>query len=87
MQRYDNWCQQRNEVIRLWLRGKSVGEICGLTGVPAIRIMREMDLLAAKDPSIQRRRAESLYPSNRHKYSASIILIDPRERYRSFNEY
>ena len=46
MQKYDNWYQQRNEVIRLWLRGKSVGEICGLTGVPAIRIMREMDLLA-----------------------------------------
>ena len=48
----DPWTQKKAYVLELYLQGKSPAVISGLTGVPRIRIERELNRLTERRPEL-----------------------------------
>ena len=69
----DGYRWHKHEIIELYLQGKTPGAIAGLTGVPRIRIKREMDRMTRHNTKLLTMHLESRqYPSRRCRD------IDPR---------
>jgi hypothetical protein len=61
----DMWAQKKAEALELYLQGKSPAVISGLTGVPRIRIEREMRRLTESNPHLLELHLAAKYPSRR----------------------
>ena len=61
----DLWRQKKAEVLELYLQGKSPAVISGLTGVPRIRIERELNRLIGSNPHLLETHLAAQYPSRR----------------------
>lgn len=61
----DPWKQKKAEVLELYLQGKSPAIISGLTGVPRIRIERELNRLTERRPELLSAHLAAQYPSRR----------------------
>ena len=61
----DLWKQKKAEVLELYLQGKSPAVISGLTGVPRIRIERELNRLTERRPELLELHLKAKYPSRR----------------------
>ena len=71
---------KRTDVIQMFLMGYTVGKISGLTGVPKIRIIREMEYELKRNPAYVERRAQSMY-AKRKRWAGAVLVMEPRERY------
>lgn len=71
----DGYRWHKHEIVELYLQGKTAGIISGLTGVPKIRIQRELDRLSSKRPDILRQHLEAaLYPSRRNRDIDPVMI-------------
>ena len=61
----DTWTQKKAYVMELSLQGKSPAIISGLTGVPRIRIERELNRLTQSRPELLEAHLAAQYPSRR----------------------
>ena len=61
----DLWKQKKAEVLELYLQGKSTAVISGLTGVPRIRIERELNRLTECRPALLSMHLAAQYRSRR----------------------
>lgn len=61
----DPWTQKKEYVMELYLQGKSPAVINGLTGVPRIRIERELNRLTERRPELLSTHLAAQYPSRR----------------------
>ncbi len=61
----DPWNQKKAEVLELYLQGKSPAIISGRTGVPRIRIERELNRLTERRPELLSMHLAAKYPSRR----------------------
>jgi hypothetical protein len=61
----DKWNQKKAYVMELYLQGKSPAIISGLTGVPRIRIERELNRLTERRPELLSTHLAAQYPSRR----------------------
>lgn len=61
----DMWKQKKQYALELYLQGKSPAVISGLTGVPRIRIEREMHRLTEGNPHLLELHLKAKYPSRR----------------------
>ena len=61
----DLWTQKKAYVLELYLQGKSPAIISGLTGVPRIRIERELNRLTENRPELLSLHLAATYPSRR----------------------
>ena len=61
----DKWTQKKAYVLELYLQGKSPAIISGLTGVPRIRIERELNRLTEHRPELLEMHLAAQYPSRR----------------------
>lgn len=61
----DTWTQKKAYVLELYLQGKSPAIISGLTGVPRIRIERELNRLTEHRPELLSMHLAAKYPSRR----------------------
>jgi len=61
----DPWNQKKAEVLELYLQGKSPAIISGLTGVPRIRIERELNRMTEHRPELLEMHLAAQYPSRR----------------------
>ena len=61
----DLWNQKKAEALELYLQGKSPAIISGLTGVPRIRIERELNRLTLSNPHLLETHLAAQYPSRR----------------------
>ena len=89
MQGYDNYRFKKDDILRLYLLGKNEGQISGLTGVPKIRIRRELAKAIEKDPALLKRHLAACYRKQRRmlRYPTAMIVIDPRELAKAVKEY
>ena len=71
---------KRTDVIQKFLLGLSIGAISGLTGVPKIRIQRELEFELRRNPAFVERRAQSMY-AKRKRWAGAVLVMEPRERY------
>ena len=71
---------KRTDVIQKFLLGYTVGKISGDTGVPKIRIEREMEYELRRNPAFVERRAQSMY-AKRKRWAGAVLVMEPRERY------
>ena len=62
---HDPWNQKKAEVLELYLQGKSPAIISGRTGVPRIRIERELNRLTERRPELLELHLAAKYPSQR----------------------
>ena len=62
---FDIWTQKKAYVMELYLQGKSPAVISGLTGVPRIRIERELNRLTERRPELLSTHLAAQYPSRR----------------------
>ena len=69
----DKWTQKKAYVMELYLQGKSPAVISGLTGVPRIRIERELNRLTEINPHLLEMHLAAQYPSRRKL----LIDVDP----------
>jgi len=69
----DKWNQKKAEVLELYLQGKSPAVISGLTGVPRIRIERELNRLTEHRPELLEMHLAAQYKSRRKL----LIDVDP----------
>ena len=83
---YDNWNQQKSEVLRLYLLGKSNKHIAGITRVPLIRIEHELEKMVECNPDLLRRHLAATYPKRRSRYQGAVIVLDPKEQYREIGK-
>lgn len=71
----DGYRWHKHEIVELYLQGKTPGAISGLTGVPKIRIERELDRLSSKRPDILRQHLEARqYPSRRNRDIDPVMI-------------
>lgn len=61
----DMWAHKKAEVLELYLQGKSPAIISGLTGVPRIRIERELNRMTEHRPELLSMHLAAKYPSRR----------------------
>ena len=61
----DMWKQKKQYALKLYLQGKSTAVISGLTGVPRIRIERELNRLTERRPELLELHLAAKYPSRR----------------------
>jgi len=61
----DQWNQKKAYVLELYLQGKSPAVISGLTGVPRIRIERELNRLTEHNLHLLELHLAAKYPSRR----------------------
>jgi len=61
----DAWTQKKEYALELYLRGKSPAIISGMTGVPRIRIERELNRLTEHRPELLSMHMAAQYPSRR----------------------
>ena len=61
----DMWKQKKQYAMELYLQGKSPAIISGLTGVPRIRIERELNRLTESRPELLSMHLAAKYPSRR----------------------
>lgn len=61
----DMWKQKKQYALELYLQGKSPAVISGLTGVPRIRIEREMHRLTEGNPHLLELHLAAQYRSRR----------------------
>lgn len=61
----DQWNQKKEYVMELYLQGKSPAIISGRTGVPRIRIERELNRLTEHRPDLLSMHLAAQYPSRR----------------------
>ena len=61
----DIWKQKKQYVLELYLQGKSPAVINGLTGVPRIRIERELNRLTEHRPELLETHLAAQYKSRR----------------------
>lgn len=61
----DPWNQKKAEVLEMYLQGKSPAIISGLTGVPRIRIERELNRMTERRPELLSTHLAAQYPSRR----------------------
>lgn len=61
----DMWKQKKQYALELYLQGKSPAIISGLTGVPRIRIDREMNRLTQSRPELLSMHLAAQYRSRR----------------------
>ncbi len=61
----DLWNQRKAEALELYLQGKSPAVISSLTGVPRIRIERELNRLTENKPELLSMHLAAKYPSRR----------------------
>ena len=69
----DMWKQKKQYVLELYLQGKSPAVINGLTGVPRIRIERELNRLTERRPELLSMHLAAKYPSRRRM----MMDVDP----------
>ena len=69
----DKWNQKKAYVMELYLQGKSPAIISGLTGVPRIRIERELNRLTERRPELLETHLAAQYKSRRKL----LIDVDP----------
>ena len=79
---YDNWSQERSEVLRLYLLGKCSKHIAGITRVPLIRIEHELEKMIERNPDLLRRHMAACYPKRCKRYQGAVIVLDPREQFK-----
>jgi len=77
----DNYKAHKDEIYRLYRNGLEPGEIAGRTGVPLIRIEREMDYQTGKDPDLFRQHIRNKYPCNRKqiRWPNARLVMSGRE--------
>jgi len=61
----DMWKQKKQYAMELYLQGKSPAIISGLTGVPRIRIERELNRLTERRPELLEMHLAAQYKSRR----------------------
>ncbi len=61
----DTWTQKKAYVMELYLQGKSPAIISGLTGVPRIRIERELNRMTEHRPELLSMHLAAQYRSRR----------------------
>ncbi len=61
----DTWTQKKAYVLELYLQGKSPAIISGLTGVPRIRIERELNRMTESRPELLSMHLAAQYRSRR----------------------
>jgi hypothetical protein len=61
----DMWKQKKQYAMELYLQGKSPAVISGMTGVPRIRIERELNRLTERRPELLEMHLAAQYPSRR----------------------
>ncbi len=61
----DMWKQKKQYALELYLQGKSPAIISGLTGVPRIRIERELNRLTQSNPRLLEMHLAAQYKSRR----------------------
>ena len=61
----DMWNQRKAEALEMYLQGKSPAIISGLTGVPRIRIERELNRLTEINPHLMEMHLAAQYRSRR----------------------
>ena len=69
----DPWTQKKAYVLELYLQGKSPAIISGMTGVPRIRIERELNRLTQSRPELLSMHLAAKYPSRRRM----MMDVDP----------
>jgi len=89
MQGYDNYKLKANDVFRLYLNGMEAGDIAGRTGVPRVRIEREIAYQTAKDPALLgcHLRARHRNPKKVLRWTNATLVISEHEKTESKNEY
>lgn len=75
----DVYKQKRIDVLQKFLLGLSIGAISGLTGVPKIRIQRELEFELKRNPYFSIRRAKA--QAKRCRWAGAVLVMEPRERY------
>ena len=71
----DGYRWHKHEIIELYLQGKAPGIIAGLTGVPKIRIEREMDRMVQRNSKFLTMHLEAKqYPSRRSRDIDPVML-------------
>ena len=71
----DGYRWHKHEIIELYLQGKTPGAIAGLTGVPRIRIKREMDRMTRHNTKLLTMHLEAKqYPSRRCRDIDPVML-------------
>lgn len=85
----DTYKAHRDQVYKLYRAGMEPGEIAGRTGVPLIRIEREMAYQTGKDPELFRQHIKNKYPSQRRliRWPNAALVMSERERTESKGEY
>ena len=76
----DIYKTKRTDVIQKFLLGYTIGKISSDTGVPKIRIEREMEYELKRNPAYVERRAQSMYAKQR-RWAGAVLVMEPRERY------
>jgi hypothetical protein len=61
----DMWKQKKQYAMELYLQGKSPAVISGMTGVPRIRIERELNRLTERRPELLEMHLAAQYKSRR----------------------
>lgn len=69
----DMWKQKKQYALELYLQGKSPAVISGLTGVPRIRIEREIGRAVDRHPHLLELHLAAKYPSRRRL----MMDVDP----------
>ena len=69
----DTWKQKKQFALELYLQGKSPAIISGMTGVPRIRIERELNRLTQSRPELLSMHLAAKYPSRRRM----MMDVDP----------
>ncbi|MHC1785464.1 MAG: hypothetical protein AB9880_00120 [Christensenellales bacterium] len=91
MQGLDNYRTQKDKVFDLYLRGYSAAEIGDRTGVPRVRIQREIDYQTERHPEMLARHLRARQSHHKApgqgRYPAAHLVMSPAEMHRSNGEY
>ena len=75
----DNYKAKKDDIYRMYKNGMEPGDIAGRTGVPLIRIEREMAYQTGKDPELFRQHIKNKYPSQRPRWPNAKLVMSGRE--------